>query len=727
MRINVFPIILAALISPCLCFNGELAELECPDDCDCHYFRINWVTDCSDSHLSRIPYEDISLDVYILNLNDNSIADIEHFPSNMKMRRLQLSGNKLTALERKMFAGLYYLIDADFSHNNISRVDPTAFQDSTGFITLELQGNALEPVEGPFLSQISLLTLDISSCGLKFIHPDFFANITSLSDLDISNNPLGSLQGVVFKPLASLETLKMNNCNLSFISNEVFDPFENLKRLELSNNHFQDTDWPLVLRPLIRLETLNLRNSNLQHLPKDTFKNNIYMRVLILADNNLHNLDMSSMFHILHHLETLDLSNCNLSSPLSQDSFTNSTRIRSLYLSGNSLLASDSLVALTSLVDLHRLSLSNCGLSKLPDIFNNFKTLQELDLSHNPLNDVFVKLLSPLENLEYLNMGYSNLSYISPTSFSKMTSMKRLVLAGNDLHTLETGVFRNLTKLQSLDLSFCGLKRPFNATVFFANFTDEDITDLQLAGNPLQVPQEGALLPKPLSKLHNLDLSNCSLTYLPPQAFQWTRKITSLILANNLFDSSSNFRFLELLPDLQSLDLRNNKLITFDLSYIVLNPHLNRLKLVGNPWKCECYIADILDRSLVDEDNIKISDNKGQKLLTCIYDSDKIPLTLKNTERTSRRRPFKNPQRTVTTANRTWAKYIRESDCELHLNHTRLPRSAENLRSNLGPNNWAVAAVNTIIVYGTIMAILGVVFLLTKKQRSAPRMFNKDT
>lgn len=580
-----------------------------------------------------------------------------------------------------------------------------------------------------------MLNLDISNCGLKSINSQFFSNLTSLSEVDISNNPLGSLSGDIFKPLATLESLKLNNCNLSFISNELFDQFENMKHLELNNNNFHSTDWSFVLNKMIRLEHLELRNSGLNHLPANIFEKNIYMRILILAENNLVNLDVGATLLTLHHLEVLDLSHTNLSLPLSEDTFINSKKLRSLFLSGNFLFASDLLEALAPLVDLQKLFLSNCGLSKLPNIFNNLKSLKELDLSHNPLDDGFVKLLSPLENLEYFNLGYSNLSHIAPTSFSQMTSLKRLILTGNDLNNLETGLFGNLTKLESLDLSFCGLKRPLNATVFFTHFTYEDITDLQLAGNPLIISQTGALLPKPLSKLRKLDLSNCNISFLPTQAFRWTRNLTNLILSDNLLDSSSDFGFLELLPELESLDLRNNKLTQFRLDFIFPNQHLSRLKLIGNPWKCECYIAElwdwaliiredlqILEGSLVTADNIKSFKIKGEKMLTCTYDNDKIPLTLNNTKLT-RRRSFKNPQRMITIANRTWAKYVRESVCEQRINHTRTPRAAEYQRSNLVPNNWGMAAINTLIAYGTIMVLLGIVFLLTRKKRSLPKIY----
>lgn len=116
---------------PCLplllAFNGELAELECPDDCDCHYFRVNWVTDCSDSNLTEIPYNELSMNVYVLDMNDNHITDVKPFPQDIKMRRLQIANNEMTHIKKESFAGLQYLLDVDFSGNKIKYVDPDAF------------------------------------------------------------------------------------------------------------------------------------------------------------------------------------------------------------------------------------------------------------------------------------------------------------------------------------------------------------------------------------------------------------------------------------------------------------------------------------------------------------------------------------------------------------------------------------------------------------------------
>lgn len=99
-------VFLARCILPSLSFNGELAEQECPDECDCHYFRINWVTDCSNSNLTQIPYDELSMNVYVLDLNDNLISEIQPFPPDIKMRRLQMANNLMLKLKKNSFKGM---------------------------------------------------------------------------------------------------------------------------------------------------------------------------------------------------------------------------------------------------------------------------------------------------------------------------------------------------------------------------------------------------------------------------------------------------------------------------------------------------------------------------------------------------------------------------------------------------------------------------------------------
>ncbi|XP_063616988.1 carboxypeptidase N subunit 2-like [Cydia splendana] len=660
-------------------FNGDSFELECPDECDCHYFRINWVTDCSESNLTEIPYDELSMSVYILDLNENNITDLKPFPKDIKMRRLQIANNRLTKITREAFSGLEYLIDVDLSGNNISYIDPEAFLDSRGLLNVELQDNPLAPVEGPFLASSTLQFLDVSSCKLTRINPQFFDNITALTSVDLSYNPLNSLDAGVFDVLTSLDTLKLNNCNLTSVAENVFSNLVNLKYLELAGNILTNTDFTELLGSLTRLEYLNLRKAGLTSLSEDTFSNCTNLVTLILADNELRDLDVAATLgSSVDHLELLDLSHCKIIGPISGDAFANATRLKSLYLSGNPLFAPDLEEALAPLPRLERLFLSNCGLRRLPYNFNVFDNLVELDISHNPLVNVFAKLLAPLEKLEYLNMGYSNLSYIAPDSFSNLTAMKRLVLSGNDLMSLEAGLFGNLTQLTTIELEFCGLKRPLNANAFFKNLTYMDLREIRLGGNPLVIPASGPLFPKSLAHVTVLDLSNCNITSLNVDSFKNSDNITDLNLAGNQISSTEgSLLFLDRLQHLEKINLSNNNLTTIDPEVFVNNPKLHSLNLIGNPFICDCKIAemwdwanmikgdlDVLIGAKSAEKDIVVKGNKKKKHLYCRYNETQLRNMSIATNRTvPGRRPFLKPQK-LTYANRTWAKYVRESGCE---------------------------------------------------------------
>lgn len=545
---------------------------------------------------------------------------------------------------------------------------------------MELQDNPLENiVEGPFLVSGTLQFLDISNCNISVISQQFFNNITSLTTLDLSKNPLRTLESGVFDTLTSLETLKLNDCKLSSLAENVFSALVNLKNLELAGNYLMNTNWPEVLGTLSRLEYLNLRKSGLVSLSEDTFSNCTNLVSLILAENELRDMDVAATLgSSVNHLELLDLSNCKIKGPIAGDAFANSSRLRSLYLSGNPLFAPDLQEALAPLPKLEKLFLSNCGLRNLPDTFNVFENLLELDISHNPLVNVFTGLLAPLEKIEYLNMGYSNLSYVGPDTFAHMSSLKRLVLSGNDLLSLEAGLFGNLTQLTTLELELCGLKRPLNANAFFKNLTYTDLREIRLGGNPLVIPNAGPLFPKQLSQVTVLDLSNCNITSLNPDAFKNTENLTELNLAGNRLKSGDgSLAFLEILQMLEKINLSNNNLTTIDPQIFVNNPRLHSINLIGNPFVCDCKIAemwdwanmikgdlDVLAGAKSAEKDIVVKGNKKKKNLYCRYNEAQLKnLTLTTNKTVPGRRPFVKP-RELTYANRTWAKYVRESGCE---------------------------------------------------------------
>lgn len=103
-------------------------HFSCPEVCDCHLSRINWVADCTNKNLTFIPHKGLDLETYILNMNDNFLSELELFPPSIKIWTLQLSNNLLTDVKKTTFFGLHHMLTLDLSNNLISYVDPYAFK-----------------------------------------------------------------------------------------------------------------------------------------------------------------------------------------------------------------------------------------------------------------------------------------------------------------------------------------------------------------------------------------------------------------------------------------------------------------------------------------------------------------------------------------------------------------------------------------------------------------------
>lgn len=543
-------------------------------------------------------------------------------------------------------------------------------RDSPGLITLELQHNPLDVVEEHFLNCRTLLYLDLNSCGIRHLNTRFFYNTTNLNKLDLSHNPLQRIEPGPFDHLTNLEYLKLNGCNLTYISPEAFSHLENLRQLEIADNELKTLNWRSILTALVRLEHLDIRHTGITNLPGDAFAKNLYLRQLVLSDNELWHLDVEeTLGHNLHSLQSLDLSNCNLQDRLSEEAFRNASKLRVLNLSGNPMFASDLTAVLRHLPKLHKLSLSNCSLRRLPNAFSVFEHLEELDISHNPLSDAFVSLLNPLRSLEYLDMSYCGLGHVGNNTFAQMTSLKKLILSGNALHTLEEGLFANLTRLKGLELNNCDLKIPIDPKVF-GDRLSTNIVELKLSGNPLIVPDEGSLLPRQLSNLEILDLSNCGISHLNENIFTTTNNLTQLNLSGNTISGVDNLSFLKKLRALEHIDLSNNKFNTINPRIFRSNPRLLSLNLMGNPFICNCSIVETWDWAVQEKGdlhvlvgsqpaNFETGSVKRRKNLSCSYDEETYRRIASRNQTTDSRKHYPSQF----TPYRTWAKYVRESNC----------------------------------------------------------------
>lgn len=524
MTALIFLIILQ--ISP---LNATYPPLECPVECSCHYFRINWVTECSSKNLTSVP-SGLSQSVYILDISKNKISEQNEslsFPEGIKVRRLHLADNKITEVRKDTFVGLSYLLEVDLSVNYVSKLDREAFVHSPGLISLELRRNPLTGPENgkPFIVSPSLKTLDISDCRFRELTAGFFSESTAVSELDLSGNPLETIDPEAFKPLTGLEKLKMNRCRLASLSPTLLRSSQHLKHFEAAWNSklfagIGESALSEMLKGLNRLDHLDIRGTGLNNVPSDSFKDTTQLAVLMLAENNISasSQTFSSALSSLENIHELDLEGCHLT--LSSISFlANMTKLRILRLGKNDLSqtlkypsahSSDRNImdidwSISHLKKLKRLSLDHCGLSRLPSassLSQLSEVLVDLDISDNPLggrvkgtnctskNEPDIPALTALSQsikslkmLQTLDMSRCDITQLPKDTFSKSLQLRRLVLSGNALTRkedgkrspgIEAGLLSPVHRLEILELADCGFTEPPSHDSMPESKRDED-------------------------------------------------------------------------------------------------------------------------------------------------------------------------------------------------------------------------------------------------------------
>ncbi|XP_017268611.1 trophoblast glycoprotein b [Kryptolebias marmoratus] len=177
-----------------------------------------------------------------------------------------------------------------------------------------------------------------------------------------------------------------------------------------------------------------------------------------------------------------------------------------------------------------------------------------------------------LELLTELYLSGNQMEHVDAKAFENLPNLTRLDLSNNRIRAFSDRAFPDGSKLQVLNLS-----RSLNNH----NFTDEVLSFLY-----------GANLPH----LKSLDLSNSDVVSLPDGVFAGLSSLSSLNLRNSSLLTIQN-RTLPSLRDLDlDLDLRDNSLKdlpTATLGEFSLVPGLH-IQLAGNPWRCTCFIEDLL-------------------------------------------------------------------------------------------------------------------------------------
>ncbi|XP_026174563.1 toll-like receptor 5 [Mastacembelus armatus] len=357
----------------------------------------------------------------------------------MSFQTLDLSSNGFSVGTLKQFcraiegAKISHLIlsgsmGKGFSFSNFPDPDHSTFEGlkKSSVHILDLSKNRIFALQQGVFSPLKEVTvIDISKNKVNQIHRNAFKGLEAhLKMLNLSHNMLGELYSYTFSSLTSLQLLDLSHNHIGVLGYRSFSGLPNLKSLYLTGNSLRDLGFPESLPSLDHL----LLNDN-KLMPSSVisitgFASNV--KYLNIQDNRLTNLgDVYAFLTQLKRLKYLfyggnTVRECGLSTHVSTIDLNNfqildlhSSSLQFVWSQGKCLNMFDDLGHAIGL------NLSFNALQFLPQgIFKGLTSVKEMDLSSNSLTylqpDIFPR------SLKVLNLSNNFIASPDPATFRSL-------------------------------------------------------------------------------------------------------------------------------------------------------------------------------------------------------------------------------------------------------------------------------------------------------------------
>ncbi|XP_007949819.2 toll-like receptor 7 [Orycteropus afer afer] len=527
----------------------------------------------------------------VLSLKDNNVTAVPTvLPSSLT--ELYLYNNIITNIQEDDFSNLNQLQLLDLSGNC-----PRCY--NVPFPCTPCENNSpLQIHVNAFDTLTELRVLRLHSNSLRYVPKRLFKKLNKLEELDLSQNYLAKEIGDA-KFLYFLPNLVQLDLSFNY-ELQVYHAFMNLSHAFSSLKNLKI----LRIRGYVFKELQSLALSPLQSLPN--------LEVLDLGTNFIKIADLS-LFKKFERLKVIDLS-VNKISPSGDSSdvgFCPNTRT-SVNSYGPQLLEAGHYFTYDEYARSCRFKHRETP-SLLPFNENCNMYGQTLDLSKNSIFFIKSSDFQHLSFLKCLNLSGNSISQtLNGSEFQPLVELKYLDFSNNRLDLLYSTAFQELRKLEVLDISSNshyfqseGLTHMLNFTKnltvlkkLMMNYNDistsssrtlesNSLRTLEFRGNHLDIlwrDGDNRYLQffKHLIKLEELDISENSLSFLPPGVFDgMPPNLKTLSLAKNKL-KSFNWAKLQLMKNLETLDLSVNQLKTVPKRLSNCSSSLKKLILKNN-------------------------------------------------------------------------------------------------------------------------------------------------
>lgn len=161
-------------------------------------------------------------------------------------------------------------------------------------------------------------------------------------------------------------------------------------------------------------------------------------------------------------------------------------------------------------------------------LIQNLTLLQHLDLPYSEITDEGMRTIQKLTQLKYLGLAWASISQMN--GIRELTNLSNLCLSAcNNLQYIQKNTFKNTTNLKILNLSSTCIEK-FHELKYLNNLEILQLSGLKLIDSELEILNK-------LSKLNSLDVSWCSLDISTLKKIANFTGLTNLNLSSSQIDS----------------------------------------------------------------------------------------------------------------------------------------------------------------------------------------------
>ncbi|OQV17838.1 putative Leucine-rich repeat-containing G-protein coupled receptor 5 [Hypsibius exemplaris] len=487
----------------------------CPEYCVCSQADADGaLLSCNGEHV--FPYPELSA------FGNVSRLLLENFKKN-DLRPADLAGLMATARELRL------------PRNGIATIRDSLFTGTKSLKRLDLSGNKLSLLTNLTfigLGSGGLLYLDLSGNRIAAIDPGSFAYLRDLIQLDLNSNKLSQLPNDLFKGLLSLQYLNLEVNQIREIQPHALSHIPRLVHLNLAmNTQLSATSFGLVdFKDLLALQYCDLSHCGLQAVPSNLRST---IRDIRLTGNKLVNITKNSL-EKYPALAVLVMDDCAIQH-IAPDAFVKLTSLQRLWMNGNGLRG----VPLNLPSSLKGLYLDDNNIKLLQGRdMAGLLDMEEIRLQGNQITTIESSTFRGMPHLATLDLRANRLGTLNTALFPPVNSISRLDLSLNPLRTVGRDFLQHLGALKQLEIIRTHAAATVDVPADFFSLLPQ-LTALDLGGSPALAnrllheisasPNRSSVLPH----LHTLSLRACELTFFETNLEDFFARVPKIKLAQN--------------------------------------------------------------------------------------------------------------------------------------------------------------------------------------------------